>query len=282
MERLACSGAHYRYYPFEYFLECQKRQGFTAMDFWAGPPHGGIYHDGLPDMRALRRALAQAGLRAAALSPECQLTHYSLCAYDPWAREKSLDYFANAIRAAAELGAPIAAVSCQGAPLDRDPQEARRNALETLSRLAPLAAEAGVILALETSSPQESPVLNSLEELAFLLDRLNHPNVRACLNLSAAACGGESVDEWFGRLGSRIVHVHFTDGRPGGALAWGDGFLPLGDCLEALNAHGYRGFLSLAVRDTRYLEDPQAADRACLRAFAPYLEGAREGGDASD
>jgi protein FrlC len=269
-ERLACSGAHYRYYPFTYFLDKQRQWGFKTMDLWAGPPHAAIYHDGCPDIRGLRRLLDAAGIRVSALTPECRLSHYSLCAFDAYARNRSLDYFANAIRTAADLGAPIVALGCHRAAWDHGREEAFLGAVEALRHIAPLAAELGVIVAVETAPAYESCVLNTIEELGCLLDKV--PNVRACLNITAAVCAGESLDEWFSRFGDRLVHIHFADGRPEGYLAWGDGLLPLDEYLDALNKNGYKGCLGLLINDTRYLEKPEEADLGLMRAFKPFLD----------
>jgi protein FrlC len=271
-ERLACSGAHYRYYPFAYFLDNQRRWGFTAMDLWAGPPHAAVYHDACPDTHSLRRQLDAAGISVPVLSPECRLSHYSLCAFDSYARDRSLNYFANVIRTAANLGAPIVVLGCHGAAWDHGREEAFYNAVETLRHIAPLAAEAAVVLAVETAPAHESCVLNTIEELNRLLDNVAHPHVQACLNITAAAYAGESLGEWFSRFGGRLIHVHFADGRPGGYLAWGDGLLPLDEYIDTLDKYGYEGCLGLFINDTRYLEKPEEADRTLMKALKPFLE----------
>jgi protein FrlC len=270
--RLACSGAHYRYYPFDYFVERQRRQGFTTMDLWAGPPHAAIYHDSCPDLHGLRRRLDTAGISISALTPECRLSHYSLCAFDTYARDKSLAYFANVIQTAVGLGAPLVILSCHGAAWDRGHDEAFRNAGESLRHIAPLAAKAGVTLAVETAPAYESCVLNTIEELDRLLGELAHPSLRVCLNLTAAVCASESLDSWFSRFGDRLVHIHFADGRPQGYLAWGDGLLPLDEYLDTFNRQGYQGYLGLLINDTRYLEQPEKADRNMMQSFEPFLE----------
>jgi protein FrlC len=271
-ERLACSNAHYRYYPFTYFLDKQRQWGFAAMDLWAGPPHAAIYHDGCPDISDLRRLLDAAGIRVPVLTPECRLSHYSLCAFDAYAKARSLDYFANVIRTAAALNVPIVVLGCHRAAWDHGRDEAFHSVMEALRHIAPLAAELGVTLAVETAPAYESCVLNTIEELSRLLDGVAHPNVQACLNITAAVCACESLGEWFSRFGSRLVHIHFADGRPEGYLAWGDGLLPLDEYLDALNEYGYKGCLGLLINDMRYLEKPEEADRSLMKAFKPFLK----------
>lgn len=90
----------------------------------------------------------------------------------------------------------------------------------------------------------------------------NEPQIQAALNLTSAGVAGESMKDWFEALGDKIYHIRFVDGRPQGCLAWGDGLRPLEDQLICLDQYKYKGLLSLALNDARYLEDPAAADRA--------------------
>ena len=63
-----------------------------------------------------------------------------------------------------------------------------------------------------------------------------------------------------------IMYITF---RP---LAWGDGLRPLEDHVEWINQYGYQGYLSLALNDARYFDDPREADRKNMAALAPFIQ----------
>ena len=87
----------------------------------------------------------------------------------------------------------------------------------------------------------------------------------------AMGVAGETPRQWFERLGEKIVHCHFSDGRPYGHLVWGDGVFPLERYLDVLNEFGYEGMLGQEITDGRYLEDPKAADRRNFHAFERFF-----------
>ena len=86
---------------------------------------------------------------------------------------------------------------------------------------------------------------------------------------------GDTMTGYFDALGPRLGHVHLTDGEVGrlgsGHLAWGDGSLPLSDYLEVLEAHDYRGFLTLEALNSRYIYDPDSALHKGVSALRAYL-----------
>lgn len=63
-----------------------------------------------------------------------------------------------------------------------------------LRTLAPIAADCGVTLAVETVRPEESRMIIKLPELARLLKADDHPNVKAALDLTAVGVAGETVN----------------------------------------------------------------------------------------
>lgn len=58
-----------------------------------------------------------------------------------------------------------------------------------------------------------------------------------------------------------------------GCLAWGDGLRPLEDQLICLDQYKYKGLLSLALNDARYLEDPAQPDRQNMRGIGTVYNG---------
>jgi hydroxypyruvate isomerase len=128
----------------------------------------------------------------------------------------------------------------------------REQALETLIANLRKSAEAfavlGVRVVCEAINPLDMPgfLINTPAHLQTLLERVDHPNCQAQLDLYHMARQGLDVAAGIRLLGSRIGHVQFADcpgrGAPGtGSVA----FEPL---LEALQAVGYSGWLAAEYR----------------------------------
>lgn len=294
-ERLAAVNINYRMYPFDYFLDTQQKLGMKSIELWAGAPHFLMDCEWRQDCVSLREQIEKRGLRVVAFTPESALYQFPIAAYNDEVRRLAVPYYTNALRSARELGAKVMPIDCAGGLKTEEPQTAFDRAVDTLGKLAPIAEEQGVIIAVETMPAGDSVIVNTLPELQRLLKEVNHPFVKAALDVCAARCAGETLEQWFKALGSEIVHIHFTDGRPGGRLVWGQGLHPLDDYLETLEKYGYKGYLGMnsnlrgmwfdptlldeegrfAGRDfypENYWFYPPAADEQNLARFAPYME----------
>ena len=72
--------------------------------------------------------------------------------------------------------------------------------MQVLRKLAPVAEDNGVTLAVETVRPEESRVVITLPELKRLLDAVDHPNVKATLDVTAMGVAGrKKVEKEFNR-----------------------------------------------------------------------------------
>ena len=291
--QIAAMNIPYRMCTLEYFLDTQQALGVKSIELYGGSPHVTLSFDVVSDWKAVREAVESRGMKVIAFTPESATYQYLLCTENPLVREKSFLYFANAVKAAKELGAKLVPVSCAGGLKDHDPGIAYFNAVESLRRLAPIAEELGVTIAVETMCPDASVVINTLPELKKLLADVNSPNVKPCIDVCAMRTAGETFDEWFDAFGGDIAHIHFTAGRPAGRLYWGQGLHPLDDYLQTLNDRGYTGYLGLNINNRgnwfdwdklteqgwtgdgfypeNYWFNPAAIDRKNWEAFAPYL-----------
>ena len=270
-EQLAGMGIHYMYHSFDYFLDCQQELGFKTIEMWCGRPHFFLDDHGYQSTSELKKKVEAHGLHIGVFTPECAMYNYLICAHDEYARKRALGYYTNGIRAAGEVGAKVMLTNCCGCDWNEDPERVFERAVQMLHKLAPVAADCGVTLAVETVRPEESRMIIKLPELARLLKAVDHPNVKAALDLTAVGVAGETVKEWFETLGSDIRHMHFVDGRPYGHLVWGDGLHPMADYIELMNQYGYEGYLGQEITDDRYFADPREADRRNMAAFEPFF-----------
>ena len=269
-ERIAGMGMHYKFRTLDYFLKSQQELGVQSIEFWCARPH--FLLDDYEDIGKLREKLDSYGMKLAAFSPECTVYNYNLCAQDETAARHSMGYFEKAVEAAEQAEAKLMVVNCCGGLRDEERERIFERAVDRLACLGKTASEHGILLAVETLCPGDSPAFNTLTELKRLLDAVDSKNVQACLDLTAAGIAGETMRDWFELLGDKVCHIRFTDGRPGGRLAWGDGLRPLEDQLGWIEQYGYTGYLSLSVNDPRYLDNPREADEKNWKALKAFVE----------
>jgi protein FrlC len=294
-EQIAAANLNYRMYPLEFFLDTQKELGLRSIEFCAVAPHFLMNYEGYRDTAPIRAMAEEKGLQIVAFTPESALYQFPVAAYNDEVRELAVPYYKNALRAAAELGAKIMPLDIAGGLKTEKKEDILARAVDTLKKIAPAAEEAGVTIAVETMPAGDSAAVNTLPELLHLLEAVNHPSVKAAVDISAIRQARETLEEWFEALGDRIVYIHFTDGKPEGRLVWGEGLHPLDNYLETLEQYGYTGYLgqnsnvrgmwfdkSLLAEDgsfagrefypDNYWFYPPAADKKNLEAFAPFIK----------
>jgi len=134
-------------------------------------------------------------------------------------------------------------------------------AQECFAAVAPRAEKAGVIYCIEPLSADQTPLINTLEEAAALVDAIGSRNLRSMLDCSSAGRMETAplpalVDSWLPK--GMIAHVQVNDRNRRGPGQGEQRFAPL---LRALVRHGYAG--DIAVEPFDYVPDgPGAAARA--------------------
>lgn len=128
----------------------------------------------------------------------------------------------------------------------------REQALQTLVGNLRKSAEAfgllGIRVVCEAINPLDMPefLINTPEDLQSLLERVDHPNCQAQLDLYHMARQELDVVAGIRLLGARIGHVQFADCPGRGAP--GTGSMAFGPLIEALRQVGYAGWLSAEYR----------------------------------
>jgi sugar phosphate isomerase/epimerase len=150
-----------------------------------------------------------------------------------------------------------------------------------------LALDASIIGAGFSGDPQElAPVL---AKYGVRLGVENHPEKTPADVLAKIAAGGEmfgaTVDTgWWGtqgydaaraieELGDHVLHVHLKDvlalDEPHETCRWGDGIVPIEDCVRVLQRTGYTG--AIAVEHEPETFDPTDDVRAMREQLAGWL-----------
>jgi sugar phosphate isomerase/epimerase len=120
-------------------------------------------------------------------------------------------------------------------------------AVEQARAAGDYAKDLGVEIAIELE-PFQLSIVNSLDKMVQFLDDVNHPSVRANLDISHLHLS-KSPASGIPRLKGRIAHVHFSDcdGKKHGDLPPGRGVVNFMPYLRELQTVGYQGVVSLEL-----------------------------------
>lgn len=120
-------------------------------------------------------------------------------------------------------------------------------AVEEARALGEYAASLDLEIAIELE-PFHLSIVNSLDKMVEFLDAVNHPAVRANLDISHLALSNSPANS-IPRLKDRIAHVHFSDcdGKVHGDLPPGRGVVEFLPYLTELKGTGYDGVVSIEL-----------------------------------
>ncbi|GHF36165.1 hypothetical protein GCM10010218_17090 [Streptomyces mashuensis] len=181
--------------------------------------------------------------------------------------EPVLDELAGLVRLAADLGAPYVRVFPGGG--SRPAAEADADAARRLGAVAPLAADAGVHVLLETHDSHRRA-----QDVVRVLGPVGHHHVGALWDVLHTWLGGEEPAVSFPALAPHLGYVQVKDvasAEDTAPLPLGSGVLPLGACVGALSRSGWNGWLCWEYEKRWH---PHAADFPQLAGpGAEYLRG---------
>src|SRR5215207_225126 len=182
---------------------------------------------------------------------------------DAAVRQRTADYLVELARACRDLGGDLMVF---GSPAQRRiPDGATREqatdyAVDAFRRAANGIADAGVRLCLEPLAPAEADFIQTADEAAAILDRVDHPNFALHLDVKAMSSEAQPVPEVIRRHARRTGHFHANDANRRGP-GFGDvDFVPI---FRALKETKYPGWVSVEVFD--YTPDPVTIARESIR-----------------
>lgn len=274
-EQIAGMNQMYRFYSFDYFLEAMERTGVRSVELWLGAPHFWIDTTGYFQCLEKKRRIREHGLRAVSACVPSTAYQYQYGHADREYREKSFQFFANGIRAAAAMGTEIVVVNSGFSGLDQPFEEAVKGPAQLLHRLGEVAVKEGVTLAIESLTADETNIDDNLEHTRELIRLADTPALKAMADTVAVYFAGETLEDWFQAFGSDLVHMHFIDGFSKTPtydhLVWGDGDYPLREMLQCMETYGYTGYLTQELEYEAYYGDPAEAERRNWRALSTYM-----------
>src|SRR4051794_36373004 len=182
---------------------------------------------------------------------------------DAAVRQRTADYLVELARACRDLGGDLMVF---GSPAQRripagaTREQATEYAVDTFRRSAAGLADAGVRLCLEPLAPAEADFIQTADEAAAILDRIDHPNFVLHLDVKAMSSEAQPIPDIIRKHAKRTGHFHANDANRRGPGFGNVDFVPI---FRALKETGYAGWVSVEVFD--YSPDPVTIGRESLR-----------------
>ena len=264
--------------PFPKQCEYAAKLGYDGLEIAPYTLSEEPHRMGAAQIAAARAAAEDAGIAVTGLHwLLLKPAGLSISAKDPETRKRTIDVMLALIDLCAALGGRYLV---HGSPHQRRVEAgetraaAAARAQECFAAVAERAQKAGVMYCIEPLSVDQTPLINTLEEAARVVEAIGNTHVKSMLDCSAAGRMESTplpalVDRWLPK--GLIAHVQVNDRNRRGPGQGEQRFAPL---LGALRRHGYDG--DLAVEPFDYVPDgPGAAARAI-----GYLRGILEGLEA--
>lgn len=127
------------------------------------------------------------------------------------------------------------------------PAEQWQTGVTNLRELGKYAADLGVQIALELE-PFRLSLVNNVDSMVRFIDDVNHPAVRANIDISHLQLSGTAPEE-LRRLKNKAIHVHLSDcdGKVHGDLPPGRGVVNFAPYLREIKALGLQGAVSIEL-----------------------------------
>ncbi|KAF1300591.1 MULTISPECIES: sugar phosphate isomerase/epimerase family protein [Enterococcus] len=259
---------YYRNYPIEYFFQSLKENEIENFELWTCTHHFEIDNLHYQNVKDFKKKFVSNELNIICLTPEqSNPKPYSLAAKTPELINKARNYFKNAIDAANELESPIVSMNSGWDFYSENPSEAWKRSTDLMRELVEYAELRGVKMTLEALQPEESHLVNTINELVAYLKVVDHPNLFINLDLGAMARSHETINQYFETFKERIIHCHFVDGNPTGHLAWGDGTRNMESDLREFEKNSYQGYFTFEFANSTYFLNPKAVDKNVMNAI---------------
>jgi len=254
------------------FAEAVRRLaalGYQGVEIMADVPHAWPAYLLEEHKQAIRAVLAEHKVKISninafmmhAISDPRQLYWYpSWIEPDPHYRQVRITHTKRALTLARELGSPCITTE-PGGPVEPGGSwsAALKLFVEGLKPVAEHAEKEGVLLLIE---PEPGLLIETADQFLELMQHLDSPAIGLNFDIGHAYCVGDDPATTIPRLAPYIRHFHLEDiaaTRVHHHLVPGDGAIDFRATLKAIQAIGYRGWITIELYP--YVENPDEAAR---------------------
>ena len=186
---------------------------------------------------------------------------------EPSVRERTLEVFRGLIDLSADFGRLINVGRARGYYTEGQPREQTEQLfIGTCRTLCDYAAPKGVTIMIEPVNRYEINFINSVDEGAALLSRVDRDNIALMPDTFHMNIEDARIGDALAQHARYVKYVHFADSN---RLAPGQGHLDLDDVLLGLRRGNFDGWVSIEILPR---PDPDTAARQSAEAVLPMVE----------
>lgn len=274
MDNFAVMTTSYQQYSFDYTIDSIEKIGLKNIDIWGGIPH--FYREDYSNddvvkfLTEMRKKMEDKGMKVVIYTPETLNYPYTIADPNKKTVDRTIDFFSYSMDDALTLGTNRLFINTGTGLRDIPKEKSMEICVDSISRICKEAEKKGVTMMLEQLQPYESNICTDIHAIKHILDNVNSPALKICVDLVAMDVAKENLEMYYDTFGEdKIGFIHFSDSHH---EVCGTGNLPLKEYIQTLEKHNYNSIVDLEINDSMYWEDPHTPHKQTvdyLRTFIP-------------
>lgn len=159
-------------------------------------------------IREIRKKAETLGMQLVIYTPETLGYPYSFSAPEQAICDRTLDYFDMAMDDALEMGTNCVFINTGCGSQDIPREESWKRAVESISKICEMAQRRGISMMLEQIQPYESNLLVNLPQMKAILEEVNSPALKTCVDLVAMEVVDKNLENYYAVLVGRHHSIH--------------------------------------------------------------------------
>lgn len=261
MRDVSVMGTSYVHYPFEYFLDSMHELGIHGIDLWGAEP---FYcrldyptsYDATMQLKRMCAQMDDRDQKVTIYTPETLGYPFNFSDPNPALTFRTIEYFKWAFEDAHVMGCHRVFVNSGCGLRNLSKEESFKRCANTLRVIMDMAEKEGILVPLEQLQPYESNLVTTIDDVKSMLDMVDSPNLRVCVDITAMEVQGESLEQYFDTFGDKIEWIHYSDSHHEVVGSGSYGKEKLAGYIKTLEERDFKNGIDLEINDSIYWEDP--------------------------
>lgn len=260
-------------YPIEEVITRLAKIGYDGIEIGCASPHAYPAYLNTQRRRELKQLLADNGIALSSMLPAPGGgPGYNVASPSPEERRASIEHYKEVIELCSELGGRIVLYVAGWQVFGTSREQAWEWSREALAEVAGTAAEHDITMVVEPT-PTDSNLIESADHAIELMRAVEAPNVKLMFDTFHAIYRSEVPSDYVYQMGKDLHHLHISDND---RLPPGQGSADFVAVVDALDAIGFKGYLTMEIGFNRRKVEPDLMARQAFEYMKPLLDAKRK------